>query len=68
MRETADAASGQPAIPDTLDRIRHPMLLREANRATAIAGLGNDVVSLLLEERPDTLTNDLTFGLTARVR
>lgn len=34
------------------------MLLREANRVTPIAGLCNDVVSLLLEERPDTLTND----------
>jgi hypothetical protein len=34
------------------------MLLREANRVTPIAGLGDDVVSLFLEESPDTLTND----------
>jgi predicted phosphodiesterase len=34
------------------------MLLRETNSVTAIAGLGDDVVSLPLEERPDTLTND----------
>lgn len=34
------------------------MLLREANRIASIAGLGDDVVSLSLEERPNALTND----------
>ena len=33
------------------------MLLRQANRVPAVAGLGDDLVPLLLEECPETLTN-----------